>query len=74
MSEIIVRDGKGKKDRVTIFPDDIKDSLRKHLVFIKELHDNDLSKGFGRVYLPYALSKKIQKRRHGIRLAICVSS
>jgi integron integrase len=58
MSEIIVRDGKGKKDRVTILPDDIKDPLRKHLVFIKQMHDNDLSKGFGRVYLPYALSKK----------------
>jgi integron integrase len=58
MSEIIVRDGKGKKDRVTILPDDIKDPLRKHLVFIKQVHNNDLSKGFGRVYLPYALSKK----------------
>jgi len=32
--------------------------LRKHLVAIKQVHDNDLSKGFGRVYLPYALSKK----------------
>ncbi len=61
MSEIIVRDGKGKKDRVTILPDDIKDPLRKHLVFIKQVHDNDLSKGFGRVYLPYALAKKYKK-------------
>ena len=58
MNEIMVRDGKGKKDRVTILPDDIKDSLRKHLIFIKQMHENDLSKGFGRVFLPYALSKK----------------
>ncbi len=58
MNEIIVRDGKGKKDRVSILPENIKDPLRKHLIFIKQLHENDLSKGFGRVYLPYALAKK----------------
>ena len=58
MNEIMVRDGKGKKDRVTILPDDIKDPLQKHLTFVKQLHENDLSKGLGRVYLPYALSKK----------------
>ena len=58
MNQIIVRDGKGKIDRVTILPDDIKDPLRKQLIFIKQLHENDLSKGFGGVYLPYALAKK----------------
>ena len=58
MSEIMVRDGKGKKDRATILPGDIKDTLRKHLAFVKQLHENDLSKGYGRVYLPYALVKK----------------
>ena len=60
MSEIFIRDGKGKKDRVTVLPDEIKDPLQKHLVFVKQLHENDLSKGFGRVYLPYALSKKFK--------------
>ena len=55
MNEIMVRDGKGKIDRVTILPNDIKESLQKHLIFIKQLHENDFSKGFGRVYLPYAL-------------------
>ena len=58
MNEIIVRDEKGKKDRVSILPENIKDPLGKHLIFIKQLHENDLSKGFGRVYLPYALAKK----------------
>jgi len=58
MNQIIVRDGKGKIDRATILPVDIKDPLRKHLIFIKQLHENDLSKGFGCVYLPYALAKK----------------
>ena len=37
MNEIMVRDGKGKKDRVTILPDDIKDPLQKHLTFVKQL-------------------------------------
>jgi hypothetical protein len=54
----MVRDGKGKKDRVTILPNDIEEHLQKHLIFIKQLHENDLSKEFGRVYLPYALAKK----------------
>ena len=58
MNQIIVRDGKGKIDRATILPVDIKNPLRTHLIFIKQLHENDLSKGFGRVYLPYALEKK----------------
>jgi integron integrase len=58
MNQIIVRDGKGKKDRATILPDDIQDPLRKHTIFIRQLHENDLSKGYGRVYLPYALAKK----------------
>jgi integron integrase len=58
MNQIIVRDGKGKKDRVSILPEDIMDPLRRHLLFIKQLHENDLSRGFGRVYLPYALAKK----------------
>jgi len=58
MKEIMVRDGKGKKDRVTILPDEIRDPLREHLIYIKQVHENDLSKGFGRVFLPYALAKK----------------
>ncbi len=58
MSQIIVRDGKGKKDRVSILPEDIKNPLLRHLIFIRQIHENDLSKGFGRVYLPYALAKK----------------
>jgi integron integrase len=58
MNQIIVRDGKGKKDRISILPEDIKDPLRKHFLIIKQIHENDISKGFGRVYLPYALATK----------------
>jgi integron integrase len=58
MNQIIVRDGKGKKDRITVLPEGIKKAINEHLVYVKRLHQNDVAKGFGRVYLPYALAKK----------------
>jgi integron integrase len=58
LNQIIVRDGKGKKDRVTVFPDEIKHPVKEHLVFVKHLHDKDTTAGFGNVYLPNALAKK----------------
>lgn len=57
-SKIYVRAGKGGKDRITVFPRLIQPELRIHLSKVKELHNNDLSKGYGNVYLPGALSKK----------------
>lgn len=56
--EILVRDGKGMKDRVTMLPNSLVDGLRAHLVKVKELHARDLAEGFGEVYLPFALDKK----------------
>jgi integron integrase len=56
--QIIVRDAKGQKDRVTMLPESLMDSLRNHLVRVKELHEQDLQAGGGRVYLPYALDRK----------------
>jgi len=61
MDQIIVRDGKGKKDRNTIFPDDLKSALRDHLKYTKALHEKDLSDGYGSVYMPYALGRKFKK-------------
>ena len=58
MNEIIVRNGKGKKDRITVLPDGVKATLVEHLVYVKRLHQSDLAAGYGRVYLPYALAKK----------------
>jgi len=57
-SKIYVRAGKGGKDRVTIFPKSIQPDLRIHLSKVKELHNQDLSQGYGQAYLPNALSKK----------------
>lgn len=56
--EILIRDGKGAKDRVTMLPALLLPALQAHLTNIKALHDADLTQGFGSVYLPYALERK----------------
>jgi len=56
--QILIRNGKGNKDRVTILPDSVAGKLRIHLEEVKLLHDVYLSKGAGSVYLPFALNKK----------------
>jgi integron integrase len=55
---IVVRDGKGAKDRITMLPLQLASSLRRHLSKIKAQHEEDLEGGFGSVYLPYALERK----------------
>jgi integrase len=57
-NQIIVRDGKGEKDRVTPLAQSVKQPLQQHLVKVKELHEADLKAGYGAVYLPYALEGK----------------
>jgi len=56
--QIVVRDGKGQKDRVTMLPVSIKEPLKRHLEKVKAHHEADLKAGFGRVYLPFALKRK----------------
>jgi integron integrase len=56
--QIIVRDGKGRKDRVTVLPDSLIEPLQKHLRRVEMLHQNDLNDGYGAVYLPDALEQK----------------
>jgi integron integrase len=57
-NQIVVRDAKGMKDRVTMLPERLKVPLQEHLLRVKLTHDDDLAKGYGRVYLPYALERK----------------
>jgi integron integrase len=57
-NRIIVRDGKGLKDRVTMLPARLREPLRVHLVRVRELHQQDLARGGGSVYLPFALEEK----------------
>lgn len=56
--QIVVRNGKGNKDRVTVLPEPLIDHLCQQLDRVRALHCKDLKKGFGSVYLPHALSKK----------------
>jgi integron integrase len=56
--QIVVRDGKGQKDRVTPFPAALIEPLRQHLSKVKVLHEQDLKEGFGEVWLPDALCRK----------------
>jgi site-specific recombinase XerD len=55
---LIIRAGKGEKDRTTILPDKNKESLKAHLQRMKKLHDQDLAKGFKGTKLPDALEIK----------------
>jgi integron integrase len=55
---ILVREGKGNKDRVTVLPDRLGDHLQRHLTKVRSLHQRDLDEGFGRVYLPDAMARK----------------
>ncbi len=56
--EILIRDGKGARDRVTMLPEQLALALRRHLVRVKQLHESDLRDGCGAVYLPFALERK----------------
>ncbi len=56
--QVLVRDGKGQKDRATILPGAVRDALLAHLREAKRLHERDLALGFGRVPLPFALARK----------------
>ncbi|MCA9160617.1 MAG: integron integrase, partial [Planctomycetales bacterium] len=56
--EVLVRDGKGMKDRVTVLPDCAIALLEQQIDNVRALHARDLSEGFGEVYLPFALARK----------------
>ena len=55
---LLVRDGKGAKDRVTIVSPSLIEPLRHHLMKIRTLHDHAVASGYGGVELPYALARK----------------
>jgi integron integrase len=63
-NQIVVRDGKGRRDRVTMLPQNIKMPLQRHLQDVHQLHAQDLQAGAGHVYLPYALERKYPHASH----------
>ena len=62
--QIVVRDGKGQKDRVTMLPQHVKAALQQHLLDVQHLHTQDLNTGGGGVYLPDALERKYLNANH----------
>ncbi|HTS55805.1 MAG TPA: integron integrase [Burkholderiales bacterium] len=62
--EILVRDGKGAKDRVTMLPQSVAPDLELHLACVSQLHQEDLAAGYGEVYLPFALARKYPGAGH----------
>ncbi len=57
-SQIIIHQGKGKKDRIAPLPETLVTPLKEHLEKVRTLHDRDLEQGYGEVFLPGALAKK----------------
>jgi integron integrase len=57
--ELVVRDGKGGKDRRTLLADSAVAPLRAHLERVRRLHERDLASGLGAVALPRALARKL---------------
>ena len=58
--QIYIRDGKGNKDRIVMLPTPLAMPLLQRTNQVKQLHKRDLAEGFGEVYLPYALEKKLK--------------
>ncbi|MEO8739896.1 MAG: integron integrase [Casimicrobiaceae bacterium] len=56
--EILIRDGKGFKDRITMLPLAVAGQLRGQLAIARAVHTADVALGFGAVWLPYALARK----------------
>lgn len=57
-SQIIVREGKGEKDRATMLPSSLVLPLKNQIAFIRNQHERDIAQGYGSVELPYALARK----------------
>ena len=56
--QIVVRDGKGAKDRFTVLPNVLIEPLQKQLESARKIHEMDLRNGLGRVVMPFALARK----------------
>jgi len=56
--QVLIRSGKGDKDRVTMLPEVLVEPLRAHLGWVQAMHNADLARGRGEVYLPFALARK----------------
>ena len=63
---LLVRDTKGNEDRVTVLPHALVEPITEHLRVVRRLHEADLSRGYGAVYLPDALDRTYPTSSHPI--------
>lgn len=56
--QLLVRSGKGDKDRITTLPESLIVELKRQFEKVRDIHNTDLAEGFGRVYMPFALDRK----------------
>ena len=56
--QILVRDGKGRKDRITMLPERCREALKEQVAEARRIHAADLKKDYGEVWLPSALERK----------------
>jgi integrase len=57
-NQLIIRDAKGNKDRLTVLPQSLIAPLQAHLMQVKQIFQDDLALGYGAVHLPFALNRK----------------
>lgn len=57
-NQLVIREGKGDKDRISVLPQGAKAGLTQQIETVRALHQRDLAEGYGRVWLPYALAQK----------------
>jgi integrase len=55
--QIIVRDGQGAQDRLTLLPQTLIAPLQRHLIKVQALHEEDMAEGYGETFLPYVLAR-----------------
>ena len=61
--QIVVRDGKGEKDRITILPESLILEIKRQIEKVRHIHENDLKNNLGETKLPYALKRKYPNAR-----------
>lgn len=72
-NQITVRDTKGNESRVTMLPESIAEEIKIYLQSVKILHQQDLQKGYGSVYLPFAKMRKCPRAKYDWMNAVCFS-
>ena len=55
---IVVRESKGRKDRITVLADSLFADIRRAIARVEAIHEQDIAEGFGEVQMPYALDRK----------------